>query len=81
MFDDEILSGIFARDPSVLHRVGHVLLRLNPVEPRRTRRIVVADDLFQLSKVPQQKTVYIVSKVTEKLSGCKFLCPRLFNIE
>lgn len=70
--------GIFARDPSVLHRVGHVLLRLNPVEPRRTRRIVVADDLFQLSKVPQQKTVYIVSKVTEKLSG--YQQPKHMNI-
>ncbi|CAH1433629.1 unnamed protein product [Lactuca virosa] len=66
----DVLLGIFARDPSVLHRVGHVL-RLNPVEPRRKRRIVVADDLCQLSKVHQQKTVYIVSKVTEKLSGFK----------
>ncbi|XP_076960496.1 outer envelope protein 64, mitochondrial-like [Bidens hawaiensis] len=65
--------GIFARDPSILHRVGHVLLHLNPVEPRRTRRVIVADDLFQLSKVPQQKTVYIVSKVTEKLSGYQAL--------
>ncbi|XP_071733657.1 outer envelope protein 64, mitochondrial-like [Rutidosis leptorrhynchoides] len=70
--------GIFARDPSVLHRVGHVLLRLNPVEPRRTRRIIVADDLFQLSKVPLQKTVYIVSKVTEKLSG--YQTPKHMNI-
>lgn len=61
--------GFFARDPSTLHRVGHVLLQLNLVEPRRTKRFVVADDLFQLSKVPQQKTVYVVSKVTEKLSG------------
>ncbi|KAL8222689.1 hypothetical protein R6Q57_020088 [Mikania cordata] len=70
--------GIFARDPSILHRVGHVLLQLNPVEPRRTRRIIVADDLFQLSKVPQQKTVYIVSKVTEKLSG--YQAPKHMNI-
>ncbi|PWA66446.1 Amidase [Artemisia annua] len=70
--------GIFARDPSVLHRVAHVILRLNPVEPRKTRRIIVADDLFQLSKVPQQKTVYIVSKVTEKLSG--YQAPKHMNI-
>ncbi|KAI7726192.1 hypothetical protein M8C21_023988 [Ambrosia artemisiifolia] len=70
--------GIFARDPSILHHVGHVLLQLNPVEPRRTRRIIVADDLFQLSKVPQQKTVYIVSKVTEKLSG--YQAPKHMNI-
>ncbi|XP_076959659.1 outer envelope protein 64, mitochondrial-like, partial [Bidens hawaiensis] len=70
--------GIFARDPSILHRVGHVLLHLNPVEPRRMRRVIVADDLFQLSKVPQQKTVYIVSKVTEKLSG--YQAPKHMNI-
>ncbi|KAK3027477.1 hypothetical protein RJ639_041083 [Escallonia herrerae] len=48
--------GWFARDPSILHRVGHVLLQLKLVELRRTRRFVVADDLFQLSKVSQQKT-------------------------
>ncbi|KAM7478972.1 hypothetical protein LguiA_027185 [Lonicera macranthoides] len=61
--------GWFARDPSILHRVGHVLLQLNPVEPRRTRRFIVADDLFQLSQVPQQRTVHVVNRVTEKLSG------------
>ncbi|KAK2982325.1 hypothetical protein RJ640_009022 [Escallonia rubra] len=61
--------GWFARDPSILHHVGHVLLQLKLVELRRTRRFVVADDLFQLSKVPQQKTVHVVSRVTEKLSG------------
>ncbi|THG01681.1 hypothetical protein TEA_004409 [Camellia sinensis var. sinensis] len=61
--------GWFARDPSILHRVGHILLQLNQVEPRRTRRFIVADDLFQLSKVPKQKTVQVVSCVTENLSG------------
>ncbi|CAK9174032.1 unnamed protein product [Ilex paraguariensis] len=61
--------GWFARDPSILHRVGHVLLQLKSVEPRLTRKFIVADDLFQLSKVPQQKTVHVVSRVTEKLSG------------
>ncbi|XP_027366713.1 outer envelope protein 64, mitochondrial [Abrus precatorius] len=61
--------GWFARDPSVLHHVGLVLLQSNLVEPNRTRRIIVADDLFQLSKVPSQKTVYIIGKAIEKLSG------------
>ncbi|KAA8536460.1 hypothetical protein F0562_028938 [Nyssa sinensis] len=61
--------GWFARDPSILHRVGHVLLQLNVVQPRRTRHFIIADDLFQLSKVPKQKTVHVVNKVTEKLSG------------
>ncbi|KAL2231472.1 UNVERIFIED_CONTAM: Outer envelope protein 64, mitochondrial [Sesamum indicum] len=61
--------GCLAFDPSVLHRVGHSLLQLNPLEPKRTRCMIVADDLFQLSKVPMQKTVHVVSKVTEKLEG------------
>ncbi|KAL6514660.1 Outer envelope protein 64, mitochondrial [Orobanche gracilis] len=61
--------GCLASDPSVLHRVGHVLLQLNPLEPKRMRRIIIADDLFQLSKVPMQRTVHIVSKSIEKLLG------------
>ncbi|OMP05762.1 Amidase [Corchorus olitorius] len=61
--------GCFARDPSVLHRVGHVLLQLKAAEPRRVRRVVFADDLFQLSKVPKEKTVYVICKAIEKLSG------------
>lgn len=36
------------------------------------RRFVFADDLFQLSKVPLQKTVHVVEKAIENLSGCKF---------
>ncbi|XP_022967167.1 outer envelope protein 64, mitochondrial [Cucurbita maxima] len=69
--------GWFARDPSVLHRVGHVLLKLNSVEPRRMRRLVFADDLFQLSKVPLQKTVHVVKKAIENLSG--YQCPKHMN--
>ncbi|XP_022141957.1 outer envelope protein 64, mitochondrial [Momordica charantia] len=61
--------GWFARDASILHRVGHVLLKLNSIEPRRMRRLVFADDLFQLSKVPLQKTVHVVKKAIESLSG------------
>ncbi|KAF5731934.1 outer envelope protein 64 mitochondrial [Tripterygium wilfordii] len=61
--------GWFTRDPSTLHHVGHVLLRLNALESRRTRCFIFADDLFQLSKVPKQKTADIVSKTIENLSG------------
>ncbi|XP_057803998.1 outer envelope protein 64, mitochondrial [Salvia miltiorrhiza] len=61
--------GWFASDPSLLHCVGHALLRLSPLEPKRTRHIIIADDLFQLSKIPLQKTVSVVSKAMEKLSG------------
>lgn len=61
--------GWFARDPSTLRHVGHVLLQLNPLETRKTRRLLIADDLFQLSKVPKWKTVDVFEQVTEKLSG------------
>ncbi|OIT00608.1 PREDICTED: outer envelope protein 64, mitochondrial [Nicotiana attenuata] len=70
--------GWLARDPSVLHRVGHVLLQLASVEPKRTRCFVIADDLFQLCEVPKQKTVYVVSKVIEKLSG--YQTPKHLNL-
>ncbi|KAF5951892.1 hypothetical protein HYC85_009836 [Camellia sinensis] len=61
--------GWFARDPSILHRVGHILLQLNQVEPRRTTRFIVADDLFQLSKVPKQKTVQYIASNVSSLKG------------
>ncbi|RZB63205.1 outer envelope protein 64, mitochondrial-like isoform X1 [Glycine soja] len=70
--------GWFARDPSVLHRVGLVLLPLNSVELKRTRRIIFADDLFQLCKAPSQKTVYIIGKAIENLSGYQF--PQHMNL-
>lgn len=63
--------GIFSRDPSILHHVGHVLLQLKSVETKRARRLIFADDLFQLSKVPTEKTVQVVTKAIEHLSGCK----------
>lgn len=61
--------GWLARDPSILLRVGHTLLKLNTVEPRRARRLVFADDLFQLSKVPKQKAEGVINKAIENLSG------------
>lgn len=72
VFYNITVEGCLASDPLVLHRVGHALLQLSPLEPKRTRSIVIADDLFQFSKVPVQKTAYVISKTVEKLSGCKF---------
>lgn len=80
------ISGWLARDPSILLRVGHTLLKLSTVEPRRARRLIFADDLFQLSKVPKQKAEGVISKAIENLSGCKlqgydvFLVMFLFQI-
>lgn len=61
--------GCFARDPSILRSVGITLLQLNAVEPKKTRRLIFADDLFQLLNVPKQKTVRVIAKAIEKLSG------------
>lgn len=70
--DSIIALGCLASDPLVLHRLGHALLQLNPMEPKRRRSIIIADDLFQFSKVHLQKTGYVISKTVEKLSSCKF---------
>lgn len=61
--------GWLAHDPSILLRVGHALLKLNTVEPRRARRLIFADDLFQLSKFPKQKAEVVINKAIENLSG------------
>ncbi|KAM1201111.1 hypothetical protein FF1_017419 [Malus domestica] len=53
--------GIFARDPSILYRVGHVLLQLNFVEPKRARHLIFSDDLFQLSKKFLRRRQYMLS--------------------
>uniref|UniRef100_A0A7N0T0Y3 Amidase domain-containing protein n=1 Tax=Kalanchoe fedtschenkoi TaxID=63787 RepID=A0A7N0T0Y3_KALFE len=60
--------GWFARDPAILHNVGQSLLQLKQATHKRARRFIIADDLFQLSKVPQQKTVHVVKKVIEIFS-------------
>ncbi|KAJ9159117.1 hypothetical protein P3X46_024643 [Hevea brasiliensis] len=71
--------GWLARDPSVLHRVGYALLQLNNVETRRARRLIFADDLFQLSKVPKHKSEYVISKAIGNLSG--YQPPKHINLD
>ncbi|KAL9271227.1 Outer envelope protein 64, mitochondrial-like protein [Drosera capensis] len=61
--------GWFARNPSILNRVGHVLLKLNSVAPRRARRILFAEDLFEFSILPKQRMLHVLSKVVKNLSG------------
>lgn len=56
-------------DPSVLRRVGHVLLQVPYVAQRNPRNIVIADDCFQLSKVPADRVTQVVIKSIEKLYG------------
>ncbi|CAL9087628.1 outer envelope protein 64, mitochondrial-like [Musa acuminata AAA Group] len=61
--------GWFARDPSILHCVGHILLQASAMGPKRTRRFILADDCFQILRVPKHKTVQVLGKAVENLSG------------
>lgn len=70
--------GWFARDPTVLHHIGQTLLQASRVEVRRSRRLIFADDCFQFFKVPKQKSMHIVIKAAEGLSG--YQAPKHVNI-
>ncbi|XP_020575564.1 outer envelope protein 64, mitochondrial [Phalaenopsis equestris] len=61
--------GLFARDPSIFHRVGHLLLQASQTVVKREKRFIFADDFFQYSRIPKQKTVHVLSKAIESLSG------------
>lgn len=63
----------FAKDPSVLRRVGHVLLQLPFAVQRNPRNIIIADDCFQLLKIPGDHVAQTVIKSTEKLFGRQVL--------
>ncbi|KAH6763413.1 translocon at the outer membrane of chloroplasts 64-III [Perilla frutescens var. hirtella] len=65
--------GWFAKDPSVLRRVGHVLLQIPYAAQRNPRNFVIADDCFQLSKVPADRVTQVVIKSIEKLYGRQVL--------
>ncbi|CAI8617912.1 unnamed protein product [Vicia faba] len=70
--------GWFARDPTILHCVGHVLLQSNSVDTKRSRCIVFADDLFQLSKDATQKTIHVIGKAIESMPG--YQAPKHMNL-
>ncbi|KAL0816600.1 hypothetical protein Bca101_073044 [Brassica carinata] len=67
--DSVFPSGWFARDPNTLRRVGHVLLHLPFATQRNPRQIIVADDYFQLLKIPVDRITQVVTKSAEKLFG------------
>lgn len=64
-------SGWFAKDPNVLRRVGHVLLQVPFTVQRTPRQMILADDSFQLLKIPTDRISQVVIKATEKLYGSK----------
>lgn len=64
-----LFVGWFARDPTVLHQVGHALLQLPYTEVRQPRRILVAEDCFKLSALPQEQHSGPVIRAIHKLLG------------
>lgn len=65
--------GWFAKDHTILRRVGHVLLQLPYTVQRSPRQIIIADDCFQLGKIPSDKIVQAVIKSSEKIFGRQVL--------
>ncbi|KAM6592422.1 hypothetical protein CsatA_000125 [Cannabis sativa] len=65
--------GWFAKDHTVLRRVGHVLLQLPYAPQRNPRQVIIADDCFQLGKIPAERIVQVVIKSTEKIFGKQVL--------
>ncbi|CAL0320982.1 unnamed protein product [Lupinus luteus] len=61
--------GWFARDPTILSRVGRVLLQLPELVPVKPSSIIIAKDCFQLSSIPYNLVNRIVIKAVEKLYG------------
>lgn len=65
--------GWFAMDPSILRRVGQVLLQLPFSAQRNPRNVIIADDCFQLSKIPIDRLSQVVIRSTENLFGKQVL--------
>lgn len=65
--------GWFARDPTVLRQVGHILLQLPYAEVRQPRRVLVAEDCFKISAVPQEQLAGPVIRSFQKLLGRRLL--------
>ncbi|KDP23937.1 hypothetical protein JCGZ_27097 [Jatropha curcas] len=65
--------GWFAKDPNVLRRVGHLLLQVPFGVQRNPRQIIIADDFFQLLKIPVDRVAQVVIRSTEKLFGRQVL--------
>uniref|UniRef100_A0A0D9VL71 Amidase domain-containing protein n=1 Tax=Leersia perrieri TaxID=77586 RepID=A0A0D9VL71_9ORYZ len=73
--------GWFARDPSVLHRVGDVLLPAATGGLTQIRQLYFADDCFELLsllKVPNEKTINVIENAIQTLPG--YQTPKHINV-
>ncbi|GKV20650.1 hypothetical protein SLEP1_g30748 [Rubroshorea leprosula] len=56
-------------DPSILSRVGHVLLHLPMVNPTKPIQVIISEDCFSLSSIPSNRTTEVLIKSVKKLFG------------
>ncbi|XP_065853159.1 amidase 1 isoform X3 [Euphorbia lathyris] len=61
--------GWFARNPVILNQVGHVLLQLPHTESIIPKQIIIAEDCFKLSSIPNSRVSQVLVKSAEKLFG------------
>ncbi|KAL5786569.1 hypothetical protein ACOSQ2_008961 [Xanthoceras sorbifolium] len=61
--------GWFARDPTILNRVGRVLLQLPDTHLVKPSQVIIAEDCFQLSSIPSDRITQLLVKSVEKLFG------------
>ncbi|KAL5850798.1 hypothetical protein ACOSQ4_008811 [Xanthoceras sorbifolium] len=61
--------GWFARDPTILNRVGRVLLQLPDTHLMKPSQLIVPEDCFQLSSSPSDRITQLLVKSVEKLFG------------
>ncbi|KAF9671309.1 hypothetical protein SADUNF_Sadunf12G0034000 [Salix dunnii] len=72
--------GWFAKDPNILRRVGHVLLQPAFGGQRSPRKIIMADDCFQLLKIPVDRVSQAVVNSTEKHFGRQVLKHEILDV-
>ncbi|KAJ6387335.1 hypothetical protein OIU78_017119 [Salix suchowensis] len=72
--------GWFAKDPNILRRVGHVLLQPAFGGQRIPRKIIMADDCFQLLKIPVDRVSQVVVNSTEKHFGRQILKHEILDV-
>ncbi|XP_021759231.1 uncharacterized protein LOC110724150 [Chenopodium quinoa] len=61
--------GFCAKDPDVLRRAVYVVMKLQFSAQRSPRQIIIADDCFELIKLPVDQVIQPVIRSTEKLFG------------
>lgn len=61
--------GWFAKDPTILCKVGHVLLQQPYTEVKQPKRVVIADDCFKLLSASEDRRISVVINAFEKTFG------------